>query len=250
MTELAALALLGLALGVVSLTTAVRPGLEPLDRDSYFARWAELHGGYDPSGSRYVRGWLGLVHALARPLARRGVQPDVVTVWSVWLALLVMVLARIGGRGWLLAGLVLVLSGLVDNLDGCVAVLQDRTSAWGYLLDSALDRVSDALFLVALVAAGCPGWLAVTTGFGCFLLEYVRARAGNAGGDPVVRITVAERSTRVLVLAPTLLLCGVLPARAGVVAAAGVGVLAVLTVVGLAQLAPAVRRQLAGLPTP
>jgi len=44
-----------------------------------------------------------------------------------------------------------------------------------------------------------------------FLLEYLRARAGNAGFGEVGTVTVAERPTRVIVLAPTLAVCGLWP---------------------------------------
>jgi len=212
-----------------------------LDLAAYFDRWQELHGGYDPrTGSVWLRRWLTMVWFVARPLARRGVRPDVVTLWSLALAGCVVVLASAGG-GWAVgAGLLVVLSGLVDNVDGCVAILQDRVSRWGYVLDSVVDRLSDSAYLWAAVLLGCPGWLAVGCGLACFLLEYLRARAGNAGGDDVGRITVAERSTRVIVLAPTLLLAGFVD-----VAAVGVAVLLALTVVGLGQLVVVVRRQLA-----
>ena len=53
-------------------------------------------------------------------------------------------------------------------------------------------------------------------------------------------VTIAERPTRVIVLAPTLVLVGFFD-----VAGWGVAVLLGLTVVGLAQLVVAVRRQLA-----
>ena len=36
-------------------------------RAEYFARWSALHGGYDPTSSSYLSGWLTTVHALARP---------------------------------------------------------------------------------------------------------------------------------------------------------------------------------------
>jgi CDP-diacylglycerol--glycerol-3-phosphate 3-phosphatidyltransferase len=206
----------------------------------YFDRWQELHGGYDPrTGSAWLRRWLTLVWLVARPLARRGVPPDAVTLSSLVLAGAVVALAALGG-GWAVgAGLLVVLSGLVDNVDGCVAILQDRVSRWGYVLDSVVDRVSDSAYLWAAVLLGCPVWSAVLCGLACFLLEYLRARAGNAGGDDVGRITVAERPTRIIVLAPTLLLAGFLD-----LAGAGVAVLLALTVVGLVQLVLVVRRQL------
>jgi CDP-diacylglycerol--glycerol-3-phosphate 3-phosphatidyltransferase len=245
MTGLLLAAGLGAALLVAAAVWGRRPVGAPLDRDGYFDRWQGLHGGYDPrSRSRGLRGWLTVVHAVARPLARLGVHPDVVTVGSAWLAVLTVVLADLGGRWWVAAGLLVVLSGLVDNLDGAIAVLQDRTTRWGYVLDSLVDRVCDALFLLAVGLAGCPGWLVVVCGAGCFLLEYLRARAGNAGGGEVALITVAERPTRVIVLAPTLVLCGAFVGSADVVATVGVAVLLALTVVGLGQLTVAVRRQL------
>jgi CDP-diacylglycerol--glycerol-3-phosphate 3-phosphatidyltransferase len=246
---LLALAVAGAGLVALALVTARRPAAAVPSLDGYFDRWSPLHGGYDPrTGSAFARGWLTMVHAIARPLARRGVLPDVVTLSSVWLAGLVLVLADVGGRWPLLAGAVLVVSGLFDTLDGCVAVLEDRTTAWGYVLDSAVDRVNDAVYLLAAVVLGCPVGLAAGLGFGFFFLEYLRARAGNAGGDTVGRVTVGERPTRVIVLAPTVIACGVLPDRAGLLTVVGCAVLLVLTVVGVAQLGVAVRRQLAGLP--
>lgn len=217
-----------------------------LSRDEYFAGWAELHGGYDPrTGSAWLRGWLTLVHAVAQPLARRGVSPDAVTYGSLVVSALAAGLAALGGRWLLLATLVLVLSGLLDNLDGAVAVLTGRTTRWGYVLDSVVDRLSDLLYLVALVAVGAPVELAALCGALVFLLEYSRARAGNAGGDEVGAVTIAERPTRVIVVAAALLAAGVLPGSADSLATVGVAVLTALTAVGLAQLLPALRRSLA-----
>lgn len=247
--SLLALAVLGVALAALALVTARRPAHEVPSRDGYFDRWQVLHGGYDPrTGSAWLRGWLTMVQALARPLARRGVQPDVVTLSSLWLGGLVVVLADAGGRWWLAAGWVMVASGLFDTLDGCLAVLEDRTTRWGYVLDSAVDRVNDALYLLAVVAVGCPVPLAVAGGFCVFFLEYVRARAGNAGGDEVGVVTVGERPTRVLVLAPTLLASGLLLEHADVLSVVGPALLLALTVFSIGQLGLAVRRQLLGLP--
>ena len=211
------------------------------DLAAYFDRWQELHGGYDPrTGSTWLRRWLTLVWVVARPLAASGVPPDVITLSSLVLAGGVVWLAWAGG-GWAIgAGLLLVLSGLVDNVDGCVAILQDRVTRWGYVLDSVVDRLSDSAYLWAAVLLGCPIGLAVVCGLACFLLEYLRARAGNAGGDEVGRVTIAERPTRVIVLAPTLLLAGFFS-----VAGLGVALLLALTLVGLGQLVVVVRRDLA-----
>lgn len=233
------LAAVGVGLAVLTAVSARRPAVAPADRVGYFARWSALHGGYDPlTGSAWLRGWLTMVFALGRPLARVGVQPDVITAWSVWLAAVVVGLARQNLP--VAAGLVLVASALLDNLDGCVAVLSGRATRWGYLLDSVADRLTDSAYVWAAVLAGCPVWLGVVCGFGCFLLEYLRARAGNATGDDVAKVTPAERPTRVILLSAALVFSFVVPP------AVGVAVLVAFTAVGLTQLTLVVRRQLAG----
>lgn len=249
MTAAAVLAVTGLLLVVLALATARRPAHEIPDRNGYFERWSVLHGGYDPrTGSRWLRGWLTMVYTVARPLARRGIPPDVLTISSIWLAGAVFLPLELGGRWAILAGWVLVASGLFDTLDGCVAVLENRTSRWGYVLDSAVDRVNDVVYLAAVVSVGAPPVLAVACGFLFFFLEYVRARAGNAGGSDVGRITVAERPSRVIVLAASLHFGGVFLGSRELVATTGMALIALLTLVGVGQLLIAVRRQLLDLP--
>ena len=249
MTGLLLLGVAGVALVVLALVTARRPAHEIPSRDGYFDRWQVLHGGYDPrTGSAWLRGWLTMVYAIARPLARRGVQPDVVTISSIWLAGLVLVLSQVGGRWWIAAGWVMVASGLFDTLDGCVAVLEERTTKWGYVLDSVVDRVNDCIYLLAVVAVGCPVWLAVSCGFAFFLMEYLRARAGNAGGDEVGRITMAERPTRVILLSPSIHFSGVFLGLSDVLPVIGPSVLLAMTAISIGQLGVAVRRQLLALP--
>lgn len=249
MTAVLALGAALLVLVVLGVATARPPERAIPDRDGYFDRWKELHGGYDPrTGNSFLRGWLSMVYAIARPLARRGVQPDVLTISSIWLAAAVFVPASAGGRWAILAGWVLVASGLFDTLDGCVAVLTGRTTRWGYVLDSAVDRVNDVIYLLAVVSVGAPAELAVICGTGFFLLEYLRARAGNAGGDEVGRVTVGERPNRVIFLAASIHFGGVFLAQRDLVATVGLTAITALTAAGLVQLVVAVRRQLLALP--
>ncbi len=73
-------------------------------------------------------------------------------------------------------------SGLLDSLDGAVAVLTDRATRWGAVLDSVVDRVSDALYLVALWLVGAPAWACVVgRRAAARLQEYARARATAVG---------------------------------------------------------------------
>jgi phosphatidylglycerophosphate synthase len=219
-------------------------------RDTYLSRWAALHGGRDPlSAGRLERGWLRLMYLLARPLAGLGVLPSAVTCGSVVLAAAAAGVAALGGRWALLAALLVVLSALVDGVDGAVAVLTDRATRWGYVLDSLADRVSEALYVLALWRLGVPGWLCVAAGGLGWLHEYVRARAAAAGMSGIGVVTVAERPTRVVFAAASLVAAGAVPgAGEGVLlgrpATVAVAVWVVVAAAGLAQLLIVVRRAL------
>jgi CDP-diacylglycerol--glycerol-3-phosphate 3-phosphatidyltransferase len=215
-----------------------------LDREAYFDRWAALHGGYDPRGSTLTRLWLTLAHTLARPLAALRVPPDLVTVAGALVSALAVWPAWLGGRWVLLAAVVVALSGVVDNLDGAVAVMTGRTTRWGFVLDSVVDRVSDVLYLLALWVVGAPGWLVVLGGTLMGLQEYTRARAGNAGMSEIGVVTVSERPTRVIMTAMFLLGAGIYVAAAPTWALAGALAWCVASAVGFGQLMVVVRRRL------
>jgi CDP-diacylglycerol--glycerol-3-phosphate 3-phosphatidyltransferase len=248
MGGLVALLAAAVVLVVLAIATARRPAAPIPDRDGYLTAWRALHGNYDPRGNPWVRGWLTLSYRAARPLARLGVAPDVVTLGTVWLAAGVLVPAAAGGRWPMLAGWLLVLSGLGDGIDGCVAVLTDRATRWGYVLDSTVDRVNEVLYLLAVVAVGAPPALAAAAGVAFGMLEYVRARAVGAGMDEVGIVTVGERAMRVILCGAGLFAAGLLPGSAGLVAAVALGALAVVSVAGLGQLLWVVRRRLVRLP--
>ncbi len=174
-------------------------------RAEYLGRWSQLHGGYDASASRLVGPWLSLVYLFARPLARLRVSPNVVTLAGLIVAAGAAGLARASG-GWLfLAAVAVVASGLLDGLDGAVAVLTGRTSAVGFVLDSVVDRCADLAFLLALWWVGAPAGACAGAGALTLLQEYLRARAVAGGMAEVGVVTVWERPTRVIVTAMFLL---------------------------------------------
>jgi CDP-diacylglycerol--glycerol-3-phosphate 3-phosphatidyltransferase len=213
-------------------------------RDAYLDRWAVLHGGYDPRSSRFVGPWLATVYALARPLARLGVRPDVVTVLGLVLSGSVVWLSTAGGRWVLLAAFVVGASGVLDSLDGAVAVLTDRVTRWGAVLDSVVDRISDVLYLVALWVVGAPAWVCVAAGVAVLTQEYARARATSVGMDDIGVVTVGERPTRVIVVAMFLLAAGTYVTAAATWATLGAAALLTLSSIGLAQLLVVVHRAL------
>ncbi|HVM14558.1 MAG TPA: CDP-alcohol phosphatidyltransferase family protein [Egibacteraceae bacterium] len=240
---LVALVVSGLGLIVVGAARR-RPGPVP-PREEYLTGWQALHGGYDvASGSPWVRGWLGLTYAVARPLGVAGVSPHVITALSTWLTAAVVAAAAAEGRWPLLGAVLLVLAGLGDSLDGAVAVMQRRASGWGYVVDSVADRVNDLLLLAALALAGAPWWLAGLCAATVFLHEYARARAGNAGAIEIGTVTVGERPSRIILAALGLAGAGLAAGRAPVVTTAALAALLVLSAIGLVQLLVDVRARL------
>lgn len=216
-----------------------------VSREDYFDRWAALHGGYDPRSSFMVRVWLGLVHGAARPLVALRIPPDAVTLLGLVVSVAAVVVAAQGGRWPLLASVLLIVSGLVDNLDGAVAVMTGRTTRWGYVLDSVIDRLSDAAYVVAFWALGAPGWVCAIGAGLMGLQEYMRARAGAAGMSEVGVVTVWERPTRVIATAAFLLGAGLYPSAVAGWATAGAWFWVAAGAIGVTQLAVVVRRRLA-----
>jgi phosphatidylglycerophosphate synthase len=231
--------------------------------EAYEAGWRAAHllGEGARPGGRLAAAYLRLPYALGVPLARAGVDPDLVTLAALWLALAAGWTATLG-PGWAAgAGTLTLLAGVGDSVDGAVAVLQRRTSAFGFVWDSTADRLADLALVagpVALVAARAdPGWAALAVGAGTaaagllLLLEYVRARA-QAGQVAAAwsLATPGERPTRVIVLGLAGLGVGAAQlAGPGIAEAAldagyplALAVLAVLEAVGCVQLLLAVRR--------
>jgi phosphatidylglycerophosphate synthase len=207
-----------------------------LSREEYLAAWSRWHGGA-ATDSRLVRGWLSLAYALARPLA--GLPPVVVTALGL-VAAGAAVAPSLAGGPWLMAAGVLVgLSGLLDSLDGALAIGTGRASARGFVLDSVVDRLTEAAYAAALWAAGAPGWLAAAFGALCWLPDYLRARAGQAGVGETGALSVWERPTRVILTGLALVGAGVVSASAagGFVVTAGAAVGTALGAVGVVQLA-------------
>jgi phosphatidylglycerophosphate synthase len=221
-----------------------------LSREEYLAAWSRWHGGADTSAP-LVRGWLTVAHTLARPIA--ALPPVLATATGVLVAAAAVPPAAAGGAWLVAAGVLVGLSGLLDSLDGALAIGTGRASQRGYVLDSVVDRLTEAAYAAALWAAGAPGWLAVCFGALCWLPDYLRARAGQAGVHRTGPISLWERPTRVAMAALTLGGAGVVSGWApggldagGLVVTAGAAVGALLGAVGTAQLGRWLRGELAG----
>jgi CDP-diacylglycerol--glycerol-3-phosphate 3-phosphatidyltransferase len=119
------------------------------------------------------------VGILADRLAGLGARPNHITWLSVLPAFASLVFAARGDFPF--AVLMMLFSGLCDMLDGAMARRGGKSTLFGALLDSTLDRFADAAPLLGLVIfwAGrpYPALIASLAAFAGYSVSYVRARA-------------------------------------------------------------------------
>jgi archaetidylinositol phosphate synthase len=105
-----------------------------------------------------------------------------------------------GGGHPVAAGLLVVLAGFFDVLDGAVARATGKTSPRGAFLDSTLDRVSEVIIFLGILVGGYISPLVVLLALSFSLLvSYTRAK-GDALGVSLAGVGVGERSERLVVL--------------------------------------------------
>jgi len=104
-----------------------------------------------------------------------------------------------------LGGILILLGGVFDMLDGIVARTKGKSTRFGAFLDSVLDRFSDAVLFLAVTwyfaqMENYKGALVcLATLVGAFLVSYTRARAEGLGES--CHTGIMERPERVVLLA-------------------------------------------------
>lgn len=112
--------------------------------------------------------------------------------------------------GW--GGLIILLAGLFDMMDGRLARVSGQSSTFGALWDSTLDRYSEmtSLFGVSMVFMACQWfWMTIVTFaaiMGSVMVSYVRARA--EGLDIECKVGLLQRPERVVLTALMAILSG------------------------------------------
>lgn len=141
-----------------------------------------------------------------RPLASLGITPNALTIMGLaasFISALCYISWRTNRLFLPLAGALILLSGLIDAIDGVLARTTGRVSVFGGFLDSVSDRYSDAVVLSAIVYAGLchPAW-GLAAIVGSLMVSYTRARA-EAAGVKMAAVGFAERAERMVFLALT-----------------------------------------------
>jgi CDP-diacylglycerol---glycerol-3-phosphate 3-phosphatidyltransferase len=180
---------------------------------------------------------------LTRPpvwvLSKTSVTPNVVT----WIGFLIVIVgAALIALGHLLAaGLVVLFAGYFDIIDGALARQTNQVTRFGGVLDSTLDRLSEAIVIIGAMAyfLSRPDpyqtWiilLMAVSMISSFLVSYIRARAEGIGIN--CEVGIFTRTERVIILALGLLVNQVL---------IGVGIITLLSIITVVQRLVHVYRQ-------
>lgn len=150
---------------------------------------------------------------VTRWLARFGVSPNMLTAAGAITSIAAAAMLLRGN--FLLGGVLILVGGLFDLLDGALARIVETQSPFGSVLDSTVDRYSDAIPVLGLLLY-YSGWyqsasiqfgnmvLCCVVIVGSLLVPYVRARAESL----VERCDVglAERAERIIIFAAGLIM--------------------------------------------
>src|SRR5881396_999844 len=187
-------------------------------------------------------GFVALIAPVARALIRGNVNPNTITTLGTLLVIGSGV--AFGYSAIRVGGVLLLLSGIFDILDGQVARQGGKITTFGAFYDSTLDRVGEGAVFTGLIFYFLTGPLpadlkprAIAAGLvalvASLLVSYTRARAEALGVD--CKVGIAGRAERILLLGLPALVVGAGPGRPGVVLFWIVAVLALVSAITVIQ---------------
>ena len=140
-------------------------------------------------------------------LNRIGLMPNTVTVLGLLGNFIGAYFLAVGSIT--VGGIIILLMGPIDALDGTMARLRGQPTVFGAFVDSVTDRYSELVIfgglLIHFLLTGNVGGSALVylAAAGSILVSYIRARAQSVGYD--TKIGILSRVERFLVLVPCLI---------------------------------------------
>ena len=139
---------------------------------------------------------------VGKGFAATGLSPNFWTVVGLIIALASAVVYGMGMEfGLIIGGILLLVSGFFDMVDGQVARVTGKTSKKGEYLDSMFDKISEvAIFLGILVGGYAEPYLVLLAITLSLLVSYARAKS-DLNNIKLQGIGIGERAERLLVIA-------------------------------------------------
>ena len=145
-------------------------------------------------------------HFLDKPLSsvakKIPLAPNTITITGF---IVTIIAALILAHNLFWGGIMILISGLFDMLDGIFARVNNKSTLFGAFLDSVLDRYSDSFLFLGFAwhffqmnsITGVS--LSLMTMVGALLVSYTRARAEGLGTD--CKVGLMERPERIVLMA-------------------------------------------------
>ncbi len=150
----------------------------------------------------WVSGFETVIEPIAKLLINLRVHPHVITFSGLAISILAFNFFRLGY--FFSAGVMVILAGVCDMLDGKLARGTNRISKFGALMDSTIDRYSEVLLFLGLAIFFYDKhshiiYLIILAITGSFMVSYTRARAEGLGIE--CRVGLMQRQERMTYLA-------------------------------------------------
>jgi len=138
---------------------------------------------------------------LGKGFASTGLSPN---VWTGVGLVFAFASAAVYGLGiefaLIIGGILLLISGFFDIVDGQVAIVSQKTSTKGAFLDSVFDKIAEvAIFFGILIGGYAEPYLVFLAITLSLLVSYARSR-GESLGVKLQGIGIGERAERLLVI--------------------------------------------------
>jgi len=171
-----------------------------------------------------IFGFQFVARQTAAGLVRLRVSPNAISLFGFLVGVAAGALFALDHPIW--AGALVIASGVLDMVDGLVAVNAHRKSLTGAIFDSTLDRYSEFFVYLGLsyhFRGGWALWLPFFAFLGSSMVSYTRARAEGLGID--CRVGLMQRAERITLIS------------AGALAGGIFGVFEIAMVISLAAIA-------------
>jgi CDP-diacylglycerol---glycerol-3-phosphate 3-phosphatidyltransferase len=162
----------------------------------------------------FTTGFYALVDPIGKILEAINVHPHAVTLAGFFFSIISGLLFWKGF--FAVAGLAMILSGACDVLDGRLARNTKRTTSFGALFDSTMDRYSEIAVFMGLTAffnSVYISLLIILAIAGSLLTSYTRARAEGLGIE--CKVGLMQRPERITFIATAAILGGLLDSAIG-----------------------------------
>ena len=139
---------------------------------------------------------------IGKTFASTGLSPN---VWTTVGLIFAFISSAVYGLGFefalIIGGVLLLVSGFFDIVDGQVARVTKKTSSQGAFLDSVFDKIAEvAIFVGILIGGFAQPYLVLLAISLSLLVSYARARAESLG-IKLQGVGIGERAERLLVIA-------------------------------------------------